>query len=235
MANEVSGLARPGREEVSKSNDLQDWQEGSCHVPEAISGRWAYLRPYRDSDFPYFYAWRTDLREYGLWKSKVAPTEEEYAAELATLRSRSVVLTVIDRVSSKPIGLAQAYDFSMEDGWTSCLGYIEPAFRVRGHGAEAGLLFADYLFSSFPIRKVYADVLEFNGSVLRTLQGIGFVVEGRRSEHGFFQGKYWDLFHLALTRTRWNDVRNRRFRNLVTLPFGFEQDGVDDTSWQPRS
>ena len=190
----------------------------SSPVPPAIGGRWVYLRPYHDSDFPYFYSWRMDVREHGIWNSKVAGTKEEYAEEIARMCARSIVLSVIDRTSAEPIGLAQAYDFSLEHGWTSCLGYIEPGYRVRAHGAEAAMLFAEYLFNSYPIRKLYADVLEFNETVLRTLQSVGFVVEGRRTEHGLFQGKYWDLYHLALTRSRWNEVRERRLMRLGLLP-----------------
>ena len=62
------------------------------------------------------------------------------------------------------------------------------------------LLFFDYLFTVFNIRKLYAEVLEFNFGQFASGAEHVFKVEGRLTDHDWYDGRYWDMLVLALYR-----------------------------------
>jgi diamine N-acetyltransferase len=191
--------------------------EVAAPPPTVASGRWVRLRPVSVEDYQSYYDWRLDLQEFGIWKGRRIVTQSEFARELASIVEGSQLLTIVERRTLTPIGFVQVYDHSQEDGWAFFTAYLTPAYRTKGHGAEASLLFGEYLFTYYPIRKVYADVLEFNENSLRSLEGAGFEVEGRRKAHAYLQGRYWDLIHLALTRESWDKLRGRRLTQFVQI------------------
>lgn len=195
-----------------------DDPSGSHGAPSAMVGRWVALRPHTPADFDRYYEWRTDLTEYGMWKPRVPVTREGYLAELERITASSLLLTVTNRGDGAPIGMVQTYDLSLEDGWVFFLAYVTPQYQGRGHGAEASLLIADYLFSYFPIRKLYADVFEYNQRSLKALLNAGFVEEGRRRAHRYFHNQYWSLIHLALYREDWDSLRSRRLTHFLPRP-----------------
>ena len=45
-------------------------------------------------------------------------------------------------------------------------------------GAKAGILFDDYLFSYYPLRKIYCDVFDYNKNSFDAMKNAGLEVEG---------------------------------------------------------
>ena len=62
------------------------------------------------------------------------------------------------------------------------------------------MLFHDYLFQYYPIRKVYSNVFGYNQTSLDFLLSAGFVVEGELKQHRYYGGAYHSMFTLALYR-----------------------------------
>jgi RimJ/RimL family protein N-acetyltransferase len=87
--------------------------------------------------------------------------------------------------------------------------YTEPSSRKTGAGVEAALLFGDYLFKFFAIRKLYAEVYEFNVDSMDVLLNAGFVQEGMLKEHLWYENRYWNMHQLALYRDDWTKLRDR--------------------------
>ncbi|MBI2724000.1 MAG: GNAT family N-acetyltransferase [Chloroflexi bacterium] len=197
-------------------------KEGSVNgakIPDPVaSGRWVGLRPFSEPDYASFYKWRNDLSEYGIWKGRRIVTAAEFAQELRAIIEGSLLLTVLNQRTLEPIGFAQVYDHSHEDGWAFFTIYLAEGYRSKGHGAEAGLILLDYLFSYYPLRKIYGDALEFNQPSLDTMISAGFEIEGRRKEHAFLHGRYWDLIHLTLTRENWTKLRQRNLTRFLSIP-----------------
>jgi hypothetical protein len=79
---------------------------------------------------------------------------------------------------------------------------------------EGVFLFVDYLFDTWPLRKVYADSLEFNFDQFAGGTATFFEVEGRLKDHVYLKGRYWDQIILAVWRERWKAERARYLKLL---------------------
>ncbi len=110
------------------------------------------------------------------------------------------------------------------DQYTYFIAFLAQGARERGLGAEAVLVFLDYLFAYFPFRKVYAEVYDFNRGSLGPLRSGGFHEEGRLTRHTWFGDRHWDLHVLGLFRDEWLVVRRRFDRVLKPLRAG----AIDD-------
>jgi RimJ/RimL family protein N-acetyltransferase len=74
-----------------------------------------------------------------------------------------------------------------------------------GLGVEAMALGINFTFASTPLRKLYGQVPAYNFDQFASGSAKFFEVEGRLAEHEYFQGTYWDMFIISVTRERWED------------------------------
>lgn len=65
--------------------------------------------------------------------------------------------------------------------------------------------FIDFVFETYPLRKLYAEVPGFNFGQFESGDGRFFVVEGRLTDHEIHFGRTWDTFILAVNRDIWRD------------------------------
>ncbi len=102
--------------------------------------------------------------------------------------------------SERAAGFIYSHEVNLVDGFAFVTAFLEPTARGRGLGAKAGMLFFNYLFSYFPLRKLYCEAYDYNPASCHLLQSAGFVLEGEFHEHRFFGGQYYTLFRYALYR-----------------------------------
>lgn len=198
--------------------------------PSVISGRWTTLRAVSRDDYPSFFKWRSDVFDLHIWAaSKRVPTAEEFGGEIEQLLRQSITFVVVNNRDAVSIGFVQAYNLNFAEGWCYALVYTERGHR-RGHGAEAYVALLDYLFRSFSLRKVYADVYEFNIESMKPLTSGGFVEEGRLKHHTWFNDRYWDVIRLAMYREDWY-----RFRERTHFVLGIAQDAEEMIARQTAS
>ena len=191
---------------------------GAAEAHEAITkkSRRVLLRPIGRADYPKFFEWRADADNLHLWSSRrKIPTWEQFVAEFEADLHTTVTLLILRKRNRQPIGFLQAYNLNQADGWTYILEYLVPEARIAGSGAEALLLFGEYLFGYFPLRKLYAEVYEYNDYVLRGLVKAGFSEEGRSLRHVWHGDRYWDLVHLGYFREEWERLRPHIHRILA--------------------
>ncbi len=98
------------------------------------------------------------------------------------------------------IGMVFSYDQQMADGHGKVSAYIAPNFRKNGLGAIAAIQFMDYLFSAYPLRRIYCDVYAYNKDSFESLMGFGFEKMGRLYEYRYCEGAFHDLILLTITR-----------------------------------
>lgn len=121
---------------------------------------------------------------------------------------------VSDDVDGAPLGFTFSYDFRPYDGHCklTCCAFSEVA--KPGVGATAGLLMADRLFRSYPLRCIYTEVYSYNGRSLRIHEKASHgwkevaVFEGYR----YLDGDYHDLHVFRMER----DVFYRRYSKLAS-------------------
>lgn len=175
------------------------------------------LRPILPRDSPTLFAWASDLRDLYLWShDRRVPSYQEFLDRLQISVRQTQSYIVEDRATQGAIGFCQAYDLNLVEGWCSVLQYIASPYRAGPHAAEAGLIFFDLLFKYFPLRKIYADVFEYNEHSYNILtRHGGFREEARLPNHIWYEYKYWAMIKLALYREDYYQGRERMHRVLA--------------------
>jgi len=78
------------------------------------------------------------------------------------------------------------------------MGMAKLENRNKGYGKEALKLILDYGFKNWGMERVTADTLELNISAQKSLEGLGFLLEGRGRKAVYFGGKRYDRLNYGL-------------------------------------
>lgn len=117
-----------------------------------------------------------------------------------------------DTQTYKVVGYVYSYDYRLYDLHCKVSIFLKPEYRNVGIGALAGIRFLNELFTSFPLRKIYADVYDYNKQSLQSNLGAGFEEEGVLKEYRFNAGKYYDMHMLSITRERFYEKFGSMFK-----------------------
>ncbi|MEX2225007.1 MAG: GNAT family protein [Dehalococcoidia bacterium] len=178
--------------------------------PDSLFSRRVVMRPISRDDYPLLFKWRSDVSSLHLWSThRRVISFEQFAGGLEQLLQEVVFFLILDRTSRRPIGFVHTYGASPEDGFVHFLLYADPSVRGTGITVEGSMLFGDYLFKFFAIRKLYAEVYQFNQASIDALESAGFSREGTLREHIWYLDRYWDLYQYALYRSDWEQLRTR--------------------------
>jgi RimJ/RimL family protein N-acetyltransferase len=180
-----------------------------------LSGRWAELRAPRQGDLECIYRWRSDAESLYLWSAlRKIPSYEEFLEEFSQLVRTTNYFVIESKALNCPIGFVYGYNASPVDGFAFIAQFTEPRFRRKRVAVEATLLFIRYMFTYFNLRKLYADVYEFNELAYRSLQNGGFQEQSVTPDHVWYGGHYWGLRRLAMYRADWEKLISRMARLL---------------------
>jgi len=131
----------------------------------------------------------------------------------------AMVLTRNPRVL---VGHVVAYDGNLQDG-TAYLGVIRDP-RLGAGALEGVALFINYVFSHFPLRKLYVQAPEFNLPQFASAITAGlFVEEGCLKDHQYFDDRYWDMHILALYRENHRAFKDRFGRLFRGAPVSTDE------------
>lgn len=175
-----------------------------------LSGRFIKLRPViSEEDMMAMSRWRNDLQTLYLWSTRrhlVSFQEfvDEFVSDMKT--DRHIHLMIVSR-KDEAIGMIYSYGVQWVDGHCFITTYLDPTKTKRGYGAEAFVLFANYLFSYFNFHKIYTDVYEYNQLSKKTIENAGFVQEGLFKEHRYMNGVRYTLIRYALYRDRLPEIK----------------------------
>lgn len=109
----------------------------------------------------------------------------------------------------EPLGYVHNYDFSLIHGTCQLALYIVPEHRGTGIGAAAALQFMDRLFKAYPLRRLYSTIYDYNKESLRSNLDAGFEEEGALRDYRYYNGRYYDLHYLSMTRERYESTLGR--------------------------
>jgi RimJ/RimL family protein N-acetyltransferase len=193
--------------------------------PVTVRGRWVNLRPVLETDYPTLYAWRVDAQFMALWQTagRRVPSYQEYRLELERFLADGLTLLAVERATGTVLGFGRAYNINLVDGWAWVQAYATEQARLRPFlVGEAAALFANYLFTMFPLRKLCAEVFAYNETSLRLQERLGFRECGRLPEYVWYNGQLWDSVLYVLTRDAWLET-SERFRILLAVEHQTEQ------------
>jgi len=176
------------------------------------------LKQVAGGDLPMLYSMFSDPERFHLWGHRQVMDESQFLEtwRMWSKQRMEARFTVVK--SGRPVGLVFDYDRSMEDGHTKVATLLSEHAAGRGAGVIATTLFSDWLFQTLPLRKLYFDVFGFNVSVVRMLQKLHVREEMCRSDHRYWNGRYWDCHGFSLFREELPQLQQRLFRNRSLQP-----------------
>ena len=78
------------------------------------------------------------------------------------------------------------------------MGMAKVVNRNKGYGKQAIKLILEYGFNNLGLERITASTLEMNVSAQKSLEKMGFVLEGRERKAEYFGGKRYDRLNYAL-------------------------------------
>lgn len=181
------------------------------------------LRPISREDYATLFQWRSSFETIHVLNfRRRIPTFEEFVRDLEQLIPNSMILLIRRAKDGQPIGYAIAYNLNPWDGWLTVGLYLDSRFQQRPHGGEAALIFVDFLFRFYPLRKMVAEVYEFADKTLKLVQAMGAEQVGFMPDHYWHEDRMWGLHHMVLTRARW-EVYRQRFVDIIDVARKYER------------
>jgi RimJ/RimL family protein N-acetyltransferase len=182
-----------------------------------IQGRLVSLRPISREDYPTLFRWRSSFESVHWlnFRRRIGPFEE-FVRELEAMLPNSVLLLIRRASSGDPIGYALGYNINPWDGYMGATMYLEDRFQKRGFGGEAALLWTDFLFRTFPLKKITAEIYEFAEPTLSIVQAMGADEVGFMPEHFWHEDRYWGVHFMVLRREVW-EKRRWDFAGIIGL------------------
>lgn len=103
----------------------------------------------------------------------------------------------------QPIGLVQFSQINFTNQTCEWGFYIGDQACPRGSGKIMGILALDLIFKERQMRKVGAQILDFNQKSLSYHRRLGFVEEGRLCKQILRNQQYTDVVLMAIFREQW--------------------------------
>ena len=110
-----------------------------------------------------------------------------------------------DKLKNNLIGYVHDYDFSLIDGHCKLSVYIDEKYRKTGMGGFVTIHFINYLFSRYPLRKVYSTIYDYNSESLNSNFAAGFIEEGIIGDYRYHDGQYYAIHYLSMSREKFDD------------------------------
>jgi len=137
------------------------------------------------------------------------PSPEAFAQRL--WQDILVQYVVVDRRTSAPIGLLQAYGHDPGARHCHITVMFDPTVHRVGWHLEAVELFISHLFDRWGMQKIYAEAHALNEQQFASGMGSAFVEEGRYPEHVEYQGQLVDFAIFAAYADDWHRHREQGF------------------------
>lgn len=160
------------------------------------------LRPVVADDHLFLYELATSPHLGWRLKSRGLPlTYEDFIGQLH--RNVAAQMMLDDVRDGQRVGIVQAIDLNLIDGNARVAITARPERIGSGWAVEGAGLFAAYLFSTFPLRKLYFEVPAFAWPAVASGVDRAFAHEGTLKHHRYAAGQWWDVHVVAIHRDAW--------------------------------
>lgn len=173
---------------------------------QILKGASLELHELQEEHLPILFLWRNSDDFMGLCSTRRNVVSlDEFQKELQSDFSRDRHLQFMIVRKDEYIGTLYSYNLNRTDGHAFVTIFIAEAWRDRGYGAEAMVVFLECLFREYELHKVYAEVYSYNLESLRALTSGMFVEEGRFRGHRLYQSERHDLIRMAFFKSQVKD------------------------------
>ena len=160
-------------------------------------GRHVTIRPLRPDDYGVLYeiALFTDAGTRWRLHGGVPPFDEFVKL---LLQSAPATFAVQANDDGRVLGMVQLWNYNGMNRNGHITAFLDPAVRGRGWPLEGVLLFVEYVFPAFQLRKLYFESLETEVGQYGSIVGPILQVEALYREHQWCFGRLVDCHVLAL-------------------------------------
>lgn len=196
----------------SDGEDLFDGHGQAFHAASSVPplptlvGKRVMLRPVEPPDYPFLRKLELYGPESVFFRYRGSTPPPEQFVQILN-RNNLVQHMIVKNGTGDPIGYMFAFNADFRNGICHIAAVVDHTMRRRSWPLEGAKLFIDYLFTVFPFRKLYGEVLEPNLQSFRSVLGSTLREEGRLRSHEFHAGGYLDKIIVALWRDDWVDTR----------------------------
>jgi len=178
-----------------------------------LTYRGVSLRSVLEADLTFLFRLLGDPTRTHLWlRSRPVYDEAGFQQTWSAWASGMMGAKFVVESAGRPVGLAFDYDRTLDDGWTRVTTLVQEESIGHGAGVIGACLFMEWLFQTFPLRKMYHEVFGYNDNVIRMWRKLGLTEEAVLKGDRYWNGAYWDLHVFALYREAWPAVRGRVIR-----------------------
>jgi RimJ/RimL family protein N-acetyltransferase len=173
-----------------------------------IQGQLTYLRAAERDDIPLFLRWINDRRTTRFLSTRGplgTPLEERFFERMVDEQGKETWFFVICLLEDdRPIGNISLFAIDHTNG-NAGLGVLigDPGDTGRGLGSDAIAAILDFGFGQLRLERIWLDVYDFNERARRVYERLGFVHEGTLRRAVFHDGRYDDIYRMALLRDEW--------------------------------
>lgn len=187
---------------------------------QILKGASLELHGLQEEHLPILFLWRNSDDFMGLCSTRRNTVSlDEFQKELQSDFSRDRHLQFMIVRKNEYIGTLYSYNLNQTDGHAFVTIFIAEAWRDKGYGAEAMVIFLEHLFREYELHKVYTEAYSYNLESLHALVSGKFVEEGKFQGHRLYQGKRHDLIRMAFFRSQVKDFSQlvKRLTNRDTF------------------
>jgi RimJ/RimL family protein N-acetyltransferase len=170
--------------------------------PDRWRTRRVHLKRFEESDVGPYVELCSSLdvgRQFRFGGAAIPPP----AAMSAVWDGTLVHLVGVGNRSRRRLGVASVTSADMRNGTAYLSVVSDPSVVGSGLMIEVAGLAIEYVFSTWPFRKLYAEVPEYNLRTFGSVTKRFFRREGLLTDHLFLDGRYWDVHVLATDRATW--------------------------------
>ncbi len=209
MAADESDIDRWRDQQYQHWSDELVARRGAEHAPTLpeLQGVRVRLRPLESGDEIQLHLWATTEHETDLWHDEPGMVGfDMFRQQLRHALAAGEPHLIVEGLNSgRMIGWVYADLLSLAHLRCRMHVYVIPEARSYGAGAEAGILFLDYLFGRLDMHKVFVETLVSQDSAREMAEHWGFEIEGvLREERRLGQQRY-DVARLAIQRRDWHE------------------------------
>ncbi len=84
---------------------------------------------------------------------------------------------------------------------------LKKEFQGKGYGSEVLKRMIEFAFKKMNLYRLEAEVLEFNETSIKLVEGAGFKKEGVLRKAKYSGGKYWDIYRYGLLKDEWEETK----------------------------
>jgi UDP-4-amino-4,6-dideoxy-N-acetyl-beta-L-altrosamine N-acetyltransferase len=167
----------------------------------------ASLQPIQDKHFNLLFNWRNQARIRNFMFSSEKITLDQHQEWFKLIKNNKRKIVKVFYYDGVPQGIVSFTDIDLYNKRCNWGIYLGNEDAPKGIGVVMGFLALDFIFEQTGIRKVCAEILDFNKRSISYHQKLGFYFEGSLKQHVVREDNYYDVILMVLFKDKWKEAR----------------------------